>query len=154
MKKKIFSLWYDKYGRELAKSVLPIDDVDEKEIRRKAKDIFSYTYDIFSEFMCDRINIMQPQITKKMNENRKLYKILCEQRASAEKIKKDLIPYMTELYNGYYKENSIKKEHFESLKKHFGNMLDSCKHTIKNCDYNMIKLNKEYKMAESLLVTE
>ena len=53
MKKEIFNIWYNGYGKELAKNALPIDDVDEKEIRRKAKEIFSYTYSLFSEFMCE-----------------------------------------------------------------------------------------------------
>ena len=48
MKKEMFNVWYNKYGKELAKNALPIDDVDEKEIRRKAKEIFSYTYALFS----------------------------------------------------------------------------------------------------------
>lgn len=51
MKKEMFNVWYKEYGRELAKNALPIDDVDEKEIRRKAKEIFSYTYNLFSEFI-------------------------------------------------------------------------------------------------------
>ena len=44
MKKEMFNVWYNKYGKELAKNALPIDDVDEKEIRRKAKKIFSLEY--------------------------------------------------------------------------------------------------------------
>ena len=40
----------------LQRMLSPIDDVDEKEIRRKAKEIFSYTYALFSEFMCDRLS--------------------------------------------------------------------------------------------------
>ena len=68
MKKKIFNVWYNEYGKELAKNALPIDDVDEKEIRRKAKEIFSYTYALFSEFMCDRLS--------PIHEIQKLYKTI------------------------------------------------------------------------------
>ena len=29
----MFNVWYNEYGKELAKNALPIDDIDEKEIR-------------------------------------------------------------------------------------------------------------------------
>ena len=62
MKKEMFNVWYNEYGRELAKNALPIDDVDEKDIRRKAKEIFSYTYSLFSEFMCNRLSPIHDHI--------------------------------------------------------------------------------------------
>lgn len=62
MKKEMFNLWYNEYGRGLAIDALPIDDVDEKEIRRKAKEIFSHTYSLFLEFMCDRLSPIHDHI--------------------------------------------------------------------------------------------
>ena len=38
MKKEMFNQWYEEYGKEIAKNSLPIDNVDEKEIRITAKE--------------------------------------------------------------------------------------------------------------------
>lgn len=154
MKKKMFNLWYNEYGRELAKNALPIDDVEEKEIRRKAKEIFSYTYNLFAEFMCERLIPMDNHIRCHLRSIDDLYEEYYARKLMAEYTRDDIIPYMTDLYDSYYKEKSIKKEHFDSLRKHFGELLSSAKEEIKNCDNMLIMLKREKKDVESLLVTE
>lgn len=154
MKKEMFNVWYDEYGRELAKNALPIDDVDEKEIRRKAKEIFSYTYGIFSEFMCDRLSPMYDHIIchlESLNEYAEEFTI---RKKCAEEIRNDITPHMTNLYDSYYKEKSIKKEQFDSLKNYFSEILSNAKNTINNCDAMLSTLKQEKKLVESLLVTE
>ena len=154
MKKKMFNVWYNEYGKELAKNALPIDDVDEKEIRRKAKEIFSYTYSLFSEFMCDRLSPMYDHIIDYLENSNKRAEEFAMRKKRAEKLRDDITPYMTNLYDSYYKEKSIKKEQFDSLKNHFGEILSNAKNTINNCDAMLSMLKQEKKLVESLLVTE
>ena len=154
MKKEIFNVWYNAYGKELAKNALPIDDVDEKEIRKKAKEIFSYTYDIFSEFMCDRLSPMYEHIICHLESLNEYAEEFSMRKKCAEEIRKDITPYMTKLYDSYYKEKSIKKEQFDSLRNHFGEVLSNAKNTINNCDNMLSTLKQEKKHVESLLVTE
>ena len=154
MKKKMFNIWYNEYGKELAKNALPIDDVDEKEIRRKAKEIFSYTYALFSEFMCDRLSPIHDHIIDYLESSNEYAKELAMRKKHAEELRNDITPYMTNLYDSYYKEKSIKKEQFDSLKNHFGEILFNAKNTINNCDAMLSMLKQEKKLVESLLVTE
>lgn len=154
MKKEMFNVWYNEYGRELAKKVLPIDDVEEKEIRRKAKEIFSYTYDMFSEFMSDRLSPMYDHIICHLESLTEYAEEFSMRKKCAEEIRKDITPYMTKLYDSYYKEKSIKKEQFDSLRNHFGEVLSNTKETINNCDAMLSMLKEEKKNVESLLVTE
>ena len=154
MKKKMFNVWYNEYGKELAKNALPIDDVDEKEIRRKAKEIFSYTYSLFSEFMCDRLSPMRDHIIDYLENSNEYAEEFAMRKKCAEKLRDDITPYMTNLYDSYYKEKSIKKEQFDSLKNHFGEILSNAKNTINNCDVMLSMLKQEKKLVESLLVTE
>ena len=53
-----------------------------------------------------------------------------------------------------YKEKSIKKEQFDSLKNHFGEILSNAKNTINDCNGMLSALKQEKKLVESLLVTE
>ena len=154
MKKEMFNVWYNEYGRELAKKVLPIDDVEEKEVRRKAKEIFSYTYDLFSEFMSDRLSPMYDHIICHLESLTEYAEEFSMRKKCAEEIRKDITPYMTKLYDSYYKEKSIKKEQFDSLRSHFGKVLSNTKETINNCDAMLSILKEEKKNVESLLVTE
>lgn len=154
MKKKMFNVWYNKYGKELAKNALPIDDVNEKEIRRKAKEIFSYTYSLFSEFMCDRLSPMRDHIIDYLENLNEYSEEFTMRKKCAEELRNDITPYMTELYDSYYEEKSIKKEQFDSLKNHFGEILSNAKNTINNCDAMLSTLKQEKKLVESLLVTE
>ena len=154
MKKKMFNVWYNEYGKELAKNALPIDDVDEKEIRRKAKEIFSYTYSLFSEFMCDRLSPMRDHILDYLENSNEYAEEFRMRKKCAEKLRNEITPYMTNLYDSYYKEKSIKKEQFDSLKNHFGEILSNAKNTINNCDAMLSMLKQEKKLVESLLVTE
>lgn len=154
MKKEMFNVWYNEYGRELAKKVLPIDDVEEKEIRRKAKEIFSYIYDMFSEFMSDRLSPMYDHIICHLESLTEYAEEFSMRKKCAEEIRKDITPYMTKLYDSYYKEKSIKKEQFDSLRSHFGEVLSNTKETINNCDAMLSMLKEEKKNVESLLVTE
>ena len=154
MKKKMFNVWYNEYGKELAKNALPIDDVDEKEIRRKAKEIFSYTYSLFSEFMCDRLSPMRDHIIDYLENSNEYAEEFTMRKKCAEELRNYITPYMTNLYDSYYKEKSIKKEQFDSLKNHFGEILSNAKNTINNCDAMLSMLKQEKKLVESLLVTE
>ena len=154
MKKKMFNVWYNKYGKELAKNALPIDDVDEKEIRRKAKEIFSYTYSLFSEFMCDRLSPMRDHIIDYLENSNEYAEEFTMRKKCAEELRNDITPYMTNLYDSYKKKKSIKKEQFDSLKNHFGEILSNAKNTINNCDAMLSMLKQEKKLVESLLVTE
>ena len=154
MKKEMFNVWYNEYGRELAKKVLPIDDVEEKEVRRKAKEIFSYTYDLFSEFMSDRLSPMYDHIIYHLESLTEYAEEFAMRKKRAEELRNDITPYMTNLYDSYYKEKSIKKEQFDSLKNHFGEILSNAKNTINDCNAMLSMLKQEKKLVESLLVTE
>lgn len=154
MKKEMFNVWYNECGRELAKNALPIDDVDEKEIRRKAKEIFSYTYNMFSDFMCDRLSPMYDYIICHLENLNEYAKEFAMRKKRAEELRNDITPYMTNLYDSYYKEKSIKKEQFDSLKNHFGEILSNAKNTINDCNAMLSMLKQEKKLVESLLVTE
>lgn len=154
MKKEMFNVWYNGYGKELAKNALPIDDVDEKEIRRKAKEIFSYTYNMFSDFMCDRLSPIHDHIICHLESLNEYSEEFTMRKKCAEELRNDITPYMTELYDSYYEEKSIKKEQFDSLKNHFGEILSNAKNTINNCDAMLSMLKQEKKLVESLLVTE
>ena len=72
----------------------------------------------------------------------------------AEELRNDITPYMTNLYDSYYKEKSIKKEQFDSLKNHFGEILSNAKNAINDCDAMLSMLKQEKKLVESLLMTE
>lgn len=154
MKKEMFNVWYNEYGRELAKNVLPIDDVEEKEIRRKAKEIFSYTYDMFSNFMYDKLVPMYDHIISHLKTLNEYTEEFSMKKKCAEKLCDDITPHMTKLYNSYYKEKSIKKEQFDTLKNHFGEILSNTKEIINNCDAMLSMLKEEKKHVESLLVTK
>ena len=154
MKKKMFNVWYNEYGKELAKNALPIDDVDEKEIRRKAKEIFSYTYSLFSEFMYDRLSPMYDHIICHLESLNECAEEFAMRKKCAEELRNDITPYITNLYDSYYKEKSIKKEQFDSLKNHFGEILSNAKNTINDCNGMLSALKQEKKLVESLLVTE
>lgn len=156
MKKEMFNVWYNEYGKELAEKVLPInaDELSEKEVRRKAKEIFSYTYDLFSEFMSDRLSPMYDHIICHLESLTEYAEEFSMRKKRAEEIRKDITPYMTKLYDSYYKEKSIKKEQFDSLRSHFGEVLSNAKETINNCDSMLSMLKEEKKNVESLLVTE
>ena len=156
MKKEMFNVWYNEYGKELAEKVLPInaDELSEKEVRRKAKEIFSYTYDLFSEFMSDRLSPMYDHIICHLESLTEYAEEFSMRKKCAEEIRKDITPYMTKLYDSYYKEKSIKKEQFDSLRSHFGEVLSNAKETINNCDAMLSMLKEEKKNVESLLVTE
>lgn len=156
MKKEMFNVWYNEYGKELAEKVLPInaDELSEKEVRRKAKEIFSYTYDLFSEFMSDRLSPMYDHIICHLESLTEYAEEFSMRKKCAEEIRKDITPYMTKLYDSYYKEKSIKKEQFDSLRSHFGEVLSNAKETINNCDSMLSMLKEEKKNVESLLVTE
>ena len=154
MKKKMFNVWYHEYGKELAKNALPIDDVNEKEIRRKAKEIFAYTYSLFSEFMCDRLSPMRDHIIDYLENLNEYAEEFAMRKKRAEELRNEITPHMTNLYDSYYKEKSIKKEQFDSLKNYFGEILSNAKNTINNCDAMLSMLKQEKKLVESLLVTE
>ena len=94
MKKEIFNVWYNEYGRELAKNALPIDDVDEKEIRRKAKEIFSYTYSLFSEFMYDRLSPMYDHVICHLESLNECAEEFAMRKKCAEELRNDITPYM------------------------------------------------------------
>ena len=94
MKKEMFNVWYNEYGKELAKNALPIDDVYEKEIRRKAKEIFSCTYSLFSEFMCDRLSPIHDYIIDYLENSNEYTEEFAMRKKCAEELRNDITPYM------------------------------------------------------------
>lgn len=154
MKKELFEVWYHEYGRDLAKDSLPIDDVEEKEIRRKAKKIFSSMYDMFSNFMNDRLNLVYEQIIDNINFLNNAYNEWSVRKNSAEIMRDKSIPHLTKLYDSYYNEKSIGKEQFDSLRHHFAEIVENSRHTIKDADKILSEIKHERKLLESLLITE
>lgn len=154
MKKEMFNVWYNNYGRELAKNSFPIDDVGEKEVRRKAKEIFTQAYDIFSECMNERLVPMYDHIIKHIEGLNELRIRFSERKECAESVRNEIVPHLTRLYDSFYKDKSIDKEQFESLKKHFGKVYSDAKETIVNCNAMLSMLKQEKRYVESLLVTE
>jgi len=151
MKKRMFELWYHEVGKEIAEKCLPIDDATDNELRIEAKRIFNSTYGIFSSFMEDRLMYMKDEIQDHLLGLEAEKEEWLEEKEKAEDMKNEITPYMTELYDCYFKERSIKKEQFERLKAHFGKILDYCGEVIGHCELNLSELKRERKLVESLL---
>lgn len=154
MKKEMFNVWYKEYGRGLAKEALPIDDVNEKELRMKAKEIFSHSYDIFFDYMNERLLPISTDIVEHVSELDELYERFIEKKYCAENIRDEIIPRLTTLYDLFYKNKSIDKEQFDSLKSYFGEIYSNAKATINRCDEMISVLKREKRCVESLLVTK
>lgn len=152
MKKNMFELWYEKFGRDLAKKTLPIDDVEEKELRKEAKKIFSYTYDLFSESMNERLVLLQDYVREHIYSLQDLYEENKAHKDVAELAKKSVTLQMTQLYDSFYKNKSIDEDLFKSLKSHFGNIHENAKQTIKACEENLVEIKREIKLAESMII--
>jgi len=152
MKKNMFNIWYEKYGRELAKKTLPIDDVDEKEIRAEAKKIFSYTYDLFSELMNDRLCLVQDFVLSQISYLDNLLIEIEEKKEIANVAKSSIVARMTELYDSYYKDKFLTKELFDSLRSYFAPINDSTNSIINNCNNDIKEIKREKKLLNSLLI--
>ena len=129
-------------------------DVDEKFIRREAKKMFSSVYNLTSTCFAEKLISMQDCVNGHIQYLIEQKYELLERKFCLEHLLKDETDILTDLYDSYYKEKSIKKEHFDSLRKHFGQVLSSAREEIKNCDNMLIMLKREKKDVESLLVTE
>ena len=153
MKKEMFNQWYEEYGKEIAKNSLPIDNVDEKEIRITAKEIFNKAYDIFFDYMNKRLIPMYDHIIKHMGDLDELRERFSERKMCAESVKNEITPQLTKLYDSFYKDKFISKEQFDSLKSYFGKMFSESKRIIMDCNNMLSMLKQERRYVESLLPT-
>ena len=159
MKKELFEKWYADCGRNLAIETCPYDykemedDVWEKELRRKAKKIFSSIYDIFSDSINNRLSILQDDVRNKLDEIRNDYNSAMFQKNKLESEIKEVTEKSTKLYD-YYFDNKIDKEYFEEMKSYYGNKLSElkCHQFHVNELLHNIKVYK--KEIESLLFTK
>lgn len=159
MKKELFEKWYVEHGRNLAIETCPYDykeiedDVWEKELRRKAKKIFSSIYNIFSDSIYDRLSILQDDVRNKLDEIRNDYNSAMFQKNKLESEIKEVTEKSTKLYD-YYFDNKIDKEYFEEMKSYYGNKLSElkCHQFHVNELLHNIKVYK--KEIESLLFTK
>lgn len=159
MKKELFEKWYVERGRNLAIETCPYDykeiedDVWEKELRRKAKKIFSSIYNIFSDSIYDRLSILQDDVRNKLDEIRNDYNSAMFQKNKLESEIKEVTEKSTKLYD-YYFDNKIDKEYFEEMKSYYGNKLSElkCHQFHVNELLHNIKVYK--KEIESLLFTK
>ena len=153
MKKKLFNQWYESIGKDLAKSSLPIDEVNEKEIKNKAKNIFSSVYNLINNEICDRLSYInldifrhQIMLTNLQNEyESSLLKLKIE--------KESINRTLTSVYNSYYNQN-MNKEDFQKIKSELIPRYLNLKSDI-NVNESLIRLGKkEKRIIESLLVVD
>ena len=152
LRNNTFDLWYEEYGKELAKKSLPIDDVTDKEMRREAKKIFNSVYGITSEFLCDRLAFFQDDVKRVLQElNKKRDEYLANKKL-LEPSKTEVTLIMTDLYDSYFEKKSITKEHFTTVKRYLAKNLERIKQEIRTYDICLRKVKENIKLVESLLI--
>lgn len=153
MKKQLFNKWYENYGRELTKEISPynneeeINETIEKELRRKAKKIFSSVYDLYSERINESIHNLKDELFKILNEINQDY---IRSNGIRKKIEKELEEYKTlntELYD-LHKEKRIKEDYFIKLKKLFGKRIYTLKENRNNLEKIVKNIKKDKKNIE------
>ena len=159
MKKQLFNKWYKEYGRGLAIETCPYDykemedDVWEKELRRKAKIIFSSVYNLYSDELVNSLELVQEDVKSGLYEMNEDYKKGILIRTKAEK---DLAQYKslaTELYD-MHKTKEIKEEYFERLKTLFGERITMLKSYLADTEKILKAIKKDKKNLELLVVSE
>lgn len=159
MKKEMFENWYESYGRNLAIETCPYDykemedDAWNRELRRKAKKIFSSIYNLFSDSMIDKLDILQDDVYDRLDEIRNDYTSAMNQKNKLESEIKEITEKSTKLYDFYF-ENKIDKSYFDEMKSYYGNKLAElkCHQFHVNELLHNIKVYK--KEIESLIITE
>lgn len=134
-------------GREISKSTFPIDDVDEKTIRKKAKFLFNsimrFTSKYEINYMCDFIkNFKRNNQIEYYDNLEELNILICERN----KLKEN----MTYLYDSYFKTKSISKEFFVKMKTEYGSELSEIVENIKYIEYCLYRNKQNIKELERL----
>ena len=159
MKKEHIKKWYKEYGRNLAIETCPYDykemedDVWEKELRRKAKKIFSTIYDMYSNELVNSLELIQEDILGALFEMNQDYEQGIKIRNKAIE---DLTKYKelaTELYN-LHKTKEIKEEYFEKLKSVLGERIGVLQSYITNTEKVLKAIKKDKKNMEHLVVSD
>lgn len=157
MKKEMFDYWYDDFGRDLAIETCPYDykemedDAWNKELRRKAKKIFSSVYNMFSNVMSYKLEPMQEEIYEKMlclNSN--INSTLGYKQFLINEIEK-ITNITTKMYDLYF-ENKIDKIFFNEMKSFYGEQLKNLKRELNNIDGLIKEIKQEKKDLESLII--
>lgn len=159
MKKEIFENWYELYGRNLVIETCPYDykemedDAWNRELRRKAKKIFSSVYNIFSNEIADKLDYLQDGVYERLIEINKDYNSAMIEKNKLEKSIKEITDKNTKLYDFYFAKK-IDKEYFDEMKVYYGEILSELKRHL-FCVNTLLHNIKVYKKAiESLIVTD
>ena len=157
MKKEMFDCWYDDFGRDLAIETCPYDykemedDAWNKELRRKAKKIFSSIYNMFSNVMSYKLEPMQEEIYEKMLYlNSNIDSTLSYKQFLINEIEK-ITNITTKMYDLYF-ENKIDKNFFNEMKSFYGEQLRNLKRELNNADGLIKEIKQEKKDLESLII--
>ena len=159
MKKELFKKWYKEYGRELAIETCPYDykemedDVWEKELRRKAKKIFSSVYNMYRNELVDSFKLVQKDAMNSLYKIKQDYQQTTKIRNKAEKELEQYRELATELYN-LHKTKEIKEEYFESLKTLFGERIATLKSHISDTEKILKGIKKDKKNMEHLVLSK
>lgn len=159
MKKELFKKWYREYGRELAIETCPYDykemedDVWEKELRRKAKNIFSTIYDMYSSELVNSLELIQEDVLSALFEMNQDYEQGIRIRNKAIEDLMECKELATELYN-LHKTKEIKEEYFEKLKSVLGERIGVLQSYITNTEKILKGIKKDKKNMEHLVVSD
>lgn len=159
MKKEMFENWYESYGRNLAIETCPYDykemedDAWNKELRRKAKKIFSSIYNMFSNEIADKLDYLQDNIYVRLNEISNDYNSAMYQKNKLEKSIKEITDKNTKLYDFYFAKK-IDKEYFDEMKSYYGELLAELKCHLFHVNELLHNIKVIKKEIESLVVAE
>ena len=150
MKKKLFNKWYNKYGKSFASMTFPLGEDDEKEIRKRAKQIYNTVYDDVTKEFRDSLLIAQDGIYDKIIElkadiakSKDFLQFLNEKR-------EDFISSLTVLYDNYYR-NQIPLEVFQYSKKVMADELDNIRIAFLEHETNLSMMKDALKKYDFLL---
>lgn len=159
MKKELFKKWYREYGRNLAIETCPYDnketedDVWEKELRRKAKKIFSSVYDMYSNELVNSLEVIQEDVRTALFKMNQDYEQGIRIRNKAIEDLTGCKELTTELYN-LHKTKEIKEEYFEKLKSVLGKRIEIVQSYITNTEKILKAIKKDKKNMEHLVVSD
>lgn len=156
MKKELFEKWYENYGRNLAIEICPYDyyekedDVWNKELRRKAKKIFSNIYDVIYKDYSAKLDDVQYEIKNALEKTEIMLIRSKKLNDSVKQEIKGVKEITTKLYDSYLNKND--DEYSKDCKKFYGEKLDKLK-TESHCIENTIKNLKITKKDIESLIT-
>ena len=159
MKKELFKKWYKEYGKNLAIETCPYDykemedDVWEKELRRKAKKIFSSVYDVYSNELVNSLELIQENVRTALFEMNQDYQQGIKIRNKAIEDLTECKELATELYN-LHKTKEIKEEYFEKLKSVLGERIGVLQSYVNNTEKVLKGIKKDKKNMEHLVVSD